>query len=67
MCADYTADKDKTTICVYCKHTLIDNSHGPDQNDFYINNDGYLSHSQRCTYCKFCNPRLNKDADRLPD
>jgi hypothetical protein len=40
--------------CSQCHHTLVDNLHGPDQNDMF---------DRVCTYCKECNPRLKGMTD----
>lgn len=42
--------------CTLCGHSLIDNEHGFDQNDAWMEGDK-LVHSGRCTYCKICSPR----------
>jgi hypothetical protein len=42
------------TLCSYCGHELLNNQHGPDQNDF-IWIDGEYKHSGICQYCKICN------------
>jgi len=41
-------------ICPNCNHSLIQNNHGIDQNDFYIDYNGNLKHTGHCTYCKDC-------------
>lgn len=43
-------------ICELCKHSLLNNSHGFDQNDAWMEGDK-LVHSGRCSYCKECYPR----------
>lgn len=48
-----------TGICNLCHHSLVDNSHGFDQNDGYMDGNK-LVHSGACTYCKVCNPALFK-------
>ena len=45
-------------ICNLCNHSLENNLHGFDQNDYYEDADGNFKHRGRCTYCKECNPRL---------
>lgn len=40
--------------CLMCKHSLENNMHGFDQNDAYLDENGKLVHSGRCTYCKIC-------------
>ena len=45
--------------CPDCGHTLKDNNHGPDQNDFFYNyTAGKYEHSGVCTYCIYCNDEL---------
>ncbi len=46
-------------ICAACGHSLTDNLHGPDQNDYEWHGEE-LVHTGRCTYCAECNPRLKK-------
>ncbi len=47
-------NKDES-ICKSCGHTLTDNRHGPDQNDFvYDAVTDKFCHTGRCTYCKLC-------------
>jgi hypothetical protein len=42
-------------ICPDCGHSLIDNAHGPDQNDYeYIPETQRVEYSGSCTYCKEC-------------
>jgi len=41
--------------CKNCGHSLTNNSHGPDQNDMYMDGDR-LCFTGTCTYCKECNP-----------
>lgn len=48
--------------CPYCKHSLKDNSHGVDQNDF-----NGMEYSGRCTYCKECRKPINPDNLIPPD
>jgi hypothetical protein len=45
-------------ICPDCKHALAGNMHGFDQNDGYLDTNGKLAHSGRCTYCRICNPQI---------
>jgi hypothetical protein len=41
--------------CPNCGHSLTDNNHGPDQNDFeYDFENDTLIHRGSCTYCKEC-------------
>lgn len=54
--AYYTLDQQYTT-CELCGHPLLDNLHGFDQGDSYVDGNGDLTHSGRCmgcTYCKVC-------------
>lgn len=46
-------------VCPDCGHSLKDNKHGPDQNDYWYDDavDGYR-HSGTCTYCRECNKEL---------
>jgi hypothetical protein len=37
-------------VCPDCGHSLKDNQHGPDQNDF----DHTGKHLGYCTYCRYC-------------
>lgn len=46
-------------ICTLCSHSLENNDHGFDQNDFYFDGDK-LIHVGRCTYCIECNSKLKK-------
>jgi hypothetical protein len=51
----------KQHFCDLCNHSLEDNLHGFDQNDYYF--DASLDtfvHCGSCTYCKECNPALKK-------
>jgi hypothetical protein len=48
-------------ICEFCNHTLEDNNHGPDQNDFCINDKSELIYKGKCTYCKFCREEFLKE------
>jgi len=48
-------DNCKTNLCNLCGHDLVDNKHGFDQNDAWMDGDK-LKHGGTCTYCKFCNP-----------
>ena len=41
-------------VCDGCKHSLVDNDHGPDQNDLHMREDGTVLWV-RCTYCRDCN------------
>jgi len=45
--------KDKSKICSFCGHSLVNNPHGLDQNDVFMDGDK-LIHSGSCTYCKHC-------------
>jgi hypothetical protein len=47
----------ESNICPECKHSLKDNEHGPDQNDFIMEEDN-LTYLGSCTYCKECNPPI---------
>lgn len=49
-------------LCPDCKHSLEDNNHGFDQNDGFLDENGELVHSGRCTYCRICNPRIFQPA-----
>jgi hypothetical protein len=40
-------------FCGLCGHSLVENSHGFDQNDAVMDGDR-LIHSGHCTYCKVC-------------
>jgi hypothetical protein len=48
------------SICNLCGHTLVNNSHGFDQNDAHMEGDELIHHG-RCTYCRFCNPSIFED------
>ena len=37
--------------CILCGHSKVDNKHGFDQYDMYMNGDKVI-HTGRCTYCK---------------
>jgi hypothetical protein len=41
-------------VCPYCNHSLINNDHGPDQNDMYLDENDKLHHYSNCTYCLIC-------------
>lgn len=47
-----TAIETSISVCNYCNHSLKDNSHGVDQNDF----DGTI-YRGKCTYCKECHSK----------
>ncbi len=51
----YEYEKRKQETCKSCGHSLHDNSHGPDQNDFIYDSklDKWI-HRGVCTYCKLC-------------
>lgn len=40
-------------LCGLCSHSLLNNEHGFDQNDGYMDGDN-LIHGGRCTYCRVC-------------
>lgn len=40
-------------VCPDCGHSLVNNEHGPDQNDFDLDGDK-LVYLGSCTYCKEC-------------
>jgi len=40
--------------CDTCGHSLVGNSHGFDQNDGYLDEEGNLVLYGTCTYCKVC-------------
>lgn len=43
------------TICPDCGHSLINNKHGPDQNDYeYDVKKDTIVYMGTCTYCKEC-------------
>lgn len=44
--------------CPDCNHPLGDNNHGPDQNDYYVDENNDYKHIGTCTYCKYCNSIL---------
>jgi len=46
--------------CGHCGHSLAHNSHGPDQNDFELDEQGEFVGTGRCTYCRVCSPGLDK-------
>lgn len=49
----------KATKCELCGHSLEDNLHGFDQNDYYWDDiQAQYVHCGSCTYCKACNPAL---------
>ena len=42
-------------VCPECGHSLKDNKHEPDQNDFeYDSPSGKAVYLGSCTYCKVC-------------
>jgi hypothetical protein len=45
---------ENSNVCALCDHSLVDNLHGFDQNDAWMEG-GKLIHSGTCTYCKECN------------
>lgn len=45
----------ETTVCELCGHSLVDNSHGFDQNDAHMEGDKFVHHGT-CSYCKVCFP-----------
>ena len=47
--------------CPDCGHSLDNNLHGIDQNDFIYDPKihGYV-YCGNCTFCNICNPRLKK-------
>ena len=45
---------DDDEVCPDCGHSLKDNRHGPDQNDYVMAENGSYHHSGHCTYCKEC-------------
>ena len=48
---------DKIYPCDLCKHSLVNNLHGFDQNDFYYDPEtNNFRHSGCCTYCRECFP-----------
>ena len=47
------------SVCANCAHSLIDNLHGFDQNDWYVEHNK-LIYFGCCTYCKECNPDLKQ-------
>lgn len=52
---------EKPKTCPYCGHYFEDNIHGIDQNDMqYDSSDGEYKHTGTCTYCKKCNPVLER-------
>ena len=55
-----------STECNACKHSLIDNGHGLDQNDMWMEGDE-LVFSGHCTYCKECSPALKEKVPNDPD
>lgn len=57
-------EKEEVKTCPDCKHILINNQHGPDQNDFYMKDNNEVEHYGTCTYCKYCNPRLRLAMDK---
>lgn len=42
--------------CPNCGHSLINNEHGIDQNDFVLGEDNEYHLTGSCTYCRDCNP-----------
>jgi hypothetical protein len=57
-------NENEKNICLDCGHSLINNVHGPDQNDYiyYKETDEYI-HSGHCTYCKECQKEINEELD----
>lgn len=47
-------------ICELCGHSLIDNDHGFDQNDWGMVGDDVV-YAGQCTYCKVCRSASKKD------
>lgn len=47
-------------ICSLCQHSMENNIHGFDQNDYYEDEHGEFKHTGSCTYCKECNPRFKE-------
>jgi hypothetical protein len=45
--------------CNLCGHTLENNSHGFDQNDAVMTKDGDCIHLGSCTYCRYCNLKID--------
>lgn len=44
-------------VCRDCGHSMVNNSHGFDQNDGWLDEtETKIIHSGRCTYCRVCNP-----------
>ena len=57
-------DKMQEKICPDCHHSLENNNHGFDQNDFeWLEAEETFIHSGRCTYCEVCNPRIFEVSD----
>jgi len=53
------------TFCPDCGHSLEDNNHGPDQNDYdYDVQLDRIFYSGSCTYCKICQ-KLSVDKNIL--
>jgi hypothetical protein len=53
-------------LCPNCNHTLEDNNHGCDQNDFYYDpKEDTYKHSGKCTYCIYCNDRFKQIKNNL--
>jgi hypothetical protein len=53
--------KSNKKTCNLCGHSLKNNNHGGDQNDFYINENNELIYRGKCTYCKICREEYLKE------
>jgi hypothetical protein len=42
-----------TDVCLHCGHALVNNLHGPDQNDYGWNGENYV-YLGACCYCRVC-------------
>lgn len=40
--------------CKSCNHSMENNQHGPDQNDFYTDWGGEVRQKAKCSYCWMC-------------
>lgn len=55
---EFKKDEEKEDkLCSDCGHSLRDNNHGPDQNDYGMDDFGKIKYLGSCTYCKECQKR----------
>lgn len=54
--------------CPDCNHSLMNNSHGFDQDDYYWNADeDTYKHKDSCKYCNVCYPRKQTGSAPCPE